>query len=114
MGSKPSSIPNIGVDDTQCKKSLYRRYEDAKSGRNNAISDEDMIKFTGMTRTEVQKWSQHRPGVGGNRNAGDITAGPASGLGSVAASAGYGGWGTDARGDLKFPPKGQHGQDSRE
>lgn len=87
------------------KRSWYRRYQDAKSGRSNQISNEDMKKYTGMTKEQIVDWSQDRPGVGGNRNAGDITIGPTSGLGGTAAAGGRGGWGMDARGDLKFPPQ---------
>ncbi|KAF3769529.1 hypothetical protein M406DRAFT_234768, partial [Cryphonectria parasitica EP155] len=87
------------------KKSLYRRYVDAKRGNNKTISDEDLKKYTGMTREELGEWSTDRPGVGGHRNAGDITAGPVTGFGGMAATNGFGGWGPDARGDLKFPPK---------
>lgn len=111
MGSKPSSVSNNGGDDGQPKKSLYRRYEDAKSGRNKQISDDDLEKHTGMTRDELQKWAQSRPGVGGNRFAGDITAGHMSGLGGAAACEGLGGWGMGARGDLKFPPNRQTSQE---
>ncbi|ROV92264.1 hypothetical protein VSDG_07277 [Cytospora chrysosperma] len=101
MGSKPSAqVP----DSTPPKKSLYRRYEDAKSGRDKTISDEDMQKYVGMTPDELAKWSQGRPGVAGHQNAGSITAGPATGLGGLGTGSGYGGWGPDARGDLKFPP----------
>ncbi|KUI56238.1 hypothetical protein VP1G_03650 [Cytospora mali] len=101
MGSKPSTT----ASDSAPKKSLYRRYEDAKNGRNKTISEEDMQKYVGMTPDELSKWSQDRPGVAGNQNAGSITAGPASGLGGYNAGSGYGGWGPDANGKLKFPPQ---------
>lgn len=111
MGSKPSSqVPDIGPTP---KKSLYRRYEDAKSGRNNTISEEDMQKYVGMTPDELSKWAQDRPGVAGYQNAGSITAGPATGFGGVAAGGGYGGWGPDADGPLKFPPQKQQKPDEK-
>lgn len=102
MGSQISSQIPDPADPTP-KKSLYRRYEDAKSGRSNSISEEDMQKYVGMTAEELSKWSQDRAGVAGNQNAGSITAGPATGFGGVAAGGGYGGWGPGANGALKFP-----------
>ncbi|KAG7286410.1 hypothetical protein NEMBOFW57_008720 [Staphylotrichum longicolle] len=89
------------------KKSLYQRYVDAKRGRNVQISEEDMLKYTGKTKAELQDWAKDRPGVAGNQAAGTLAMGPASGLGGAAASEGFGGWGPDAAGKLKFPPKPQ-------
>lgn len=110
MGSKPSSPANTSGPEAAAQqqapqKSLYRRYADAKSGRNTSLSDEDVKKYTGMTRGELRRWAETRPGVAGNQAAGKIDAGPASGLGGLAAASGYGGWGTDAAGKLKFPPR---------
>lgn len=104
MGSKPSSLAKSGNDNSspEPKKSLYRRYEDAKRG---PLSDDDIKKYTGMSKDQISDWSKDRPGVAGNRNAGDITVGPASGFGGVAAGEGYGGWGPGANGKLKFPPE---------
>lgn len=99
MGSKPSAPEH---ESTQ-RKSLYRRYEDAKSGRNKPISDDDIQKHTGLTRDELSTRSHDQPGVAGNQNAGSITAGPVTGLGGLDTAAGYGGWGPDAKGDLKHP-----------
>lgn len=110
MSTKPSSNTAPGTTAAETKKSWYRRYQDAKSGRSNQISDEDMKKYTGMTKEELCQWSEDRPGVGGNRNAGDITAGPATGFGGLAAGSGYGGWGMGARGDLKFPVQKKEGK----
>lgn len=102
MGSKPSSAA----------KHQEEGRDSAKSGRNGngngdgAVSDEDLKKYTGMTREQLREWSGGaRPGVGPNRGAGDITAGPVSGLGGTAAAFGYGGWGPGAgsQGKLKFP-----------
>lgn len=107
MGSKPSS--QATEPDSPPKKSLYRRYEDAKSGRNKPISADDMQRHTGMTPEELSKWSQNREGVAGYQNAGSITAGPATGLGGLAAGSGYGGWGPGASSSLKSPPKEQQG-----
>lgn len=87
------------------KKSLYQRFVDAKTGRNVHISDEDMRKYTGMTRAELREWSQDRPGVAGNQPAGKLAMGPVSGLGGLATAEGYGGWGPGAGGKLKFPPR---------
>ncbi|KAK1641114.1 hypothetical protein BDP81DRAFT_418084 [Colletotrichum phormii] len=57
-----------------------------------------------MSKDTLTGWAADRPGVGGNRAAGSITAGNASGLGGMMAGSGYGGWGTDANGTPKFPP----------
>lgn len=103
MGSKSSSVSSEGGDQ-QPKKSLYRRYEDAKSGRNNQISDEDMKKYTGKTRDELNEWAKTAPDVAGNQMAGKIDNGPATGLGGAAAAGGYGGWGFEAGARAKYPP----------
>ncbi len=66
------------------KKSLYQRFVDATTGRNVQISDEDMVKYTGMTRAELHTWSKDRPGVAGNQPAGKLAMGPATGLGGGA------------------------------
>ncbi len=87
------------------KKSLYQRFVDLKTGRNIQISDEDMVKYTGKTKAELQVWSKDRPGVAGNQPAGKLAIGPATGLSGYETSSGYGGWGPSAEGKLKFPPK---------
>lgn len=87
------------------KKSLYRRFKDSRNAPFTQITDEDLKKYTGMTKSEIGEWAKDRPHVGGNKAAGDITNGPASGLGGAAAGGGFGGWGLGARGDLKFPPQ---------
>lgn len=110
MGAKQSTASASSHEESKTKRSLYRRYEDAKSGRDKPMSDEDLKKYTGMTKDELGEWSKDRPGVGPHKNAGDITTGPVSGFGGVAAAGGYGGWGPDARGDLKFPPQKQQGK----
>ena len=86
------------------KKSLYQRYQDAKSGRNTKLSDDELLKYTGKTKAEINDWAKTQPGVAGNRAAGTQAMGPASGLGGIESAQGYGGWGTDAKGTLKFPP----------
>lgn len=48
LGQQGQSTPKL-------KKSLYQRYVDAKTGRNVQISDEDMVKYTGMTKAELQE-----------------------------------------------------------
>lgn len=112
MSPTPSSDATPSTSDAtpstagaERKKSLYRRFKDARSAPFNKITDEDLKKYTGMTKAELGEWSKDRPGVGGNKCAGDITNGPASGLGGSAAAGGFGGWGPGARGDLKFPPQ---------
>lgn len=105
MSTEQSSDPASNNVGTQPKKSWYRRYQDAKSGRNNPISDEELKKYTGKSREELSDWSKDRAHVGGNRNAGSITVGPASGWGGMSAAGGFGGWGFGAKGDLKYPPE---------
>jgi hypothetical protein len=87
------------------KKSFYRRYQDSKASRSDRISEEDMLKYTGKTKTEINDWSKDTPGVAGNRAAGTLAMGATSGLGGVAAGDGYGGWGPDSHGPLKYPPR---------
>ncbi|KAG8166179.1 hypothetical protein KVR01_004731 [Diaporthe batatas] len=91
------------------KRSLYQRYKDAKTGRNKPpVSDEELKKYTGMTRGELSDWARDRPHVAGNQLAGSITVGPVSGFGGMAAGEGFGGWGPGAAAEMKFPPqKGQ-------
>ena len=69
------------------KKSLYQRYDDARLGRNNKISDEDLEKYTGKSRVELEKWAETTPGVGKNQVS--ITAASKAGIaGDLAAGAG--------------------------
>lgn len=111
MGSKSSFTSTASVVETKSpaaapKKSLYQRYQDAKTGRNKPpVSDADLKKYTGMTRDEINDWARDRPHVAGNRLAGSIDVGPASGLGGTAAGEGFGGWGPGASSELKFPPQ---------
>lgn len=106
MGSSQSANKSDSGEET--KKSLYRKYQDKKGPK--AINDDDILKYTGKTRGEINTWAETQPGVGKNQLAGKIAAGPASGLGGAAAAGGYGGWGPSAepqganRG-MKFPPK---------
>ncbi|KAG7288523.1 hypothetical protein NEMBOFW57_004876 [Staphylotrichum longicolle] len=102
---KPDQALNDVQSTTKPKKSLYQRYMDAKTGRNVQISDEDMVKYTGMTKAEMQEWAKDRPGVAGNQPAGKLAMGSATGFGGYETSKGYGGWGPGAEGELKFPPK---------
>ncbi|AEO67626.1 uncharacterized protein THITE_2033989, partial [Thermothielavioides terrestris NRRL 8126] len=86
-------------------KSLYQRFVDAKTHRNVQISEEDLKKYTGMSKAQLTDWAKDRPGVAGNRAAGGVAIGQASGIGGYEAAHGLGGWGPDAAGKLKFPPK---------
>ncbi|KAJ9149354.1 hypothetical protein NKR23_g4364 [Pleurostoma richardsiae] len=93
------------------KKSLYRRYQDAKTGRNNTMSDDDLKKYTGMDRAQLEDWAKDRPNVGGNQSAGSITAGGTSGLGGMAGvGEGLYGWGLGANAPLKYPPVKKEGK----
>lgn len=78
--------------------------------RKPPLSDEDIKKYTGKSRDELNAWAEHQPGVGKNQLAGKLALGSAPGLGGVATGAGYGGWGPGAEPNgpdrgMKFPPK---------
>jgi hypothetical protein len=89
------------------KPTLYQRWQEKK--RSKPISDGDLMKYLGVTRTELMSWADQRPGVGKNQLAGKISQGSASGFGGMATAHGFGGWGHGAepagkdRG-MKFPP----------
>ncbi|TWU72174.1 hypothetical protein ED733_000585 [Metarhizium rileyi] len=90
------------------KKSLYQKYQDKKGPR--PISDEDILRYTGKSRDELNSWADGQPGVGRNQLAGKLAMGNASGLGGVATAAGFGGWGPGAESQgpnrgMKFPPR---------
>jgi hypothetical protein len=65
--------------------------KDAKT----TYSDEDLEKYTGMTRTQLDKFAANTPGVAGNQKAGDATAAGTYDGGSST---------FDISSDLKFPP----------
>ncbi|KAF4450250.1 hypothetical protein F53441_6532 [Fusarium austroafricanum] len=105
-----SSSPEENKD----KKTLYERFQAGK--KPVPISDEDILKYTGKTRDELNTWADNQPGVGKNQLAGTVTVGPVSGFGGVAMGEGLGGWGpsavpTDANRGMKFPP---HKPESKE
>lgn len=83
------------------KKSLYQRLADSKRGE---ISEADVAKYTGMSKTQLKNWAQDRPGVAGNQAVGVITAGAPSGLGGQHAADGFGGWGADSNSAPKHAP----------
>ncbi|KAH0489562.1 hypothetical protein TgHK011_009985 [Trichoderma gracile] len=85
------------------KKSLYRRYEDKKRGP--GPTDEDILKYTGKTRDQLNAWAETQPGVGKNQAAGKISVGPASGFAGAGAAQGLGGWGAEGTRKMKFPPE---------
>ncbi|KAK4445416.1 hypothetical protein QBC34DRAFT_441651 [Podospora aff. communis PSN243] len=84
------------------KKSLYQRFHDSKRGE---ISPEDVLKYTGKTKEQINEWAKNEPGVAGNQAAGKLSMGGTSGLGGMSAAEGYGGWGPNSNAPLKFPPK---------
>ncbi|RCI12627.1 hypothetical protein L249_0739 [Ophiocordyceps polyrhachis-furcata BCC 54312] len=83
--------------------SLHRKTQHQEQN----ITDDDIKKYTGKTRAELNAWADSQPGIGKNQLAGKMAMGPASGVG---AGMGCGGWGPGAepsgadRG-MKFPPK---------
>lgn len=113
QNTQPQSTPSTTSSTTappnpesQTKKSWYKRYEDAKTGRNVQISDEDLKKYTGKSKAEIDQWAKDRPGVGVNQLAGKLTVGGATGLGGLETANGFGGWGPSAGDDkMKFPPQ---------
>ncbi|EGR45293.1 uncharacterized protein TRIREDRAFT_43129, partial [Trichoderma reesei QM6a] len=90
-------------NNTDKKKSLYRRYEDKKRGP--GPTDEDILKYTGKTRDQLNAWAETQPGVGKNQAAGKISVGPASGFAGAGAAQGLGGWGAEGTRKMKFPPE---------
>lgn len=59
----PSAILEI-----QRSKSWWERYQESKKGP--GLSDEDYVKFFGMTREEFIEKMKDKPGVGGKQKAG--------------------------------------------
>jgi hypothetical protein len=55
----------------------YKEFSDAKSGRNNQISDEDMQKYTGKTKDEITDMVKEGKGVGRGQQANAV--GPGTG-----------------------------------
>ncbi|KAL7948748.1 hypothetical protein V8C42DRAFT_341793 [Trichoderma barbatum] len=102
--SAPDSAPD-STDGHEGKKSLYRRYEDKKRGP--GVTDEDIVKYTGKTRDELNAWAENEPGVGKNQAAGKLAVGAASGFVGAGAAGGVGGWGVEGTRKMKFPPKQQ-------
>ncbi|KAK1595441.1 uncharacterized protein LY79DRAFT_510666 [Colletotrichum navitas] len=47
------------------KKSLFQRLQSKKSGE---ISEDDLLKYTGMTKNGLAEWAKDRPGVGKNKH----------------------------------------------
>ncbi|KAM0261423.1 hypothetical protein ACHAQJ_002276 [Trichoderma viride] len=101
MGNSNSSPES--TDNNTDKKSLYRRYEDKKRGP--GVTDEDILKYTGKTRNQLNTWAETQPGVAGNQPAGKLTIGAASGAAGEAAAGGLGGWGSNGTRKMKFPPQ---------
>ena len=74
---------------------LDKLFSKNKNAGKSAISDEDMLKYTGKTKAEVVEWAKDRPDVAGNQSCATVGAGPAGGGGLT-------GWGPIAK--AKFPP----------
>jgi hypothetical protein len=100
--SSPGSNDNNDANDNKDKKSFYRRYEDKKRGP--GVTAEDILKYTGKTREELNTWAATQPGVAGNQPAGKLAVG-AAGLAGEGAGFGVGGWGTEGTRKMKFPPQ---------
>ena len=85
FGSKGKDAKQT-VDEPKEKKGLYARFTDARMGRDKVISDEDLKKYTGKTRSELDEWSKTAPDVAGNRVSGTVTG---QGPGGATAPTGY-------------------------
>lgn len=101
MGNSNSSPDS--TDNATGKKSLYQRYEDKKRGP--GVTDEDILKYTGKTRDQLNAWAETAPGVAGNQPAGKLAIGAASGFAGEGAAGGLGGWGVEGTRKMKFPPQ---------
>ncbi|KAK5945981.1 hypothetical protein PMZ80_000120 [Knufia obscura] len=95
---KSPSTTTTTNEDKPRKKSFYQKYQDLKRGPGvSSMSDEDLKKYTGKTREELDDWSKTTPGVAGGQAAGSLTAGGTSGIGMAGgAGEGLGGWGFEA------------------
>ncbi|KAH7036012.1 uncharacterized protein B0I36DRAFT_319527 [Microdochium trichocladiopsis] len=59
----------------------YRAYKDARSGRSAKFSDDDIEKYTGKSRVDLDKWAVTTEGVGRWQPASSMMAGGTVGLG---------------------------------
>lgn len=50
----------------------YSKYHAAKTGKNVVLSDEELKKYTGKDRKELNEWAEGRKGLGQNQSAGRI------------------------------------------
>ena len=93
-----SSAPNPSAEDKPRKKSFYEKYQDLRRGPGtSALSDDELKKYTGKTREELDAYAQTAPGVAGGQAAGSLTAGGTSGFGMAGGTGeGLGGWGLEA------------------
>ncbi len=67
--------PNPDVDDQNPDKKswLGQKYSSFQTAKNGpGVSDEDVKKYTGKDRDELNEWARDRPGVGGNQGAGRV------------------------------------------
>ncbi|KAK2027806.1 hypothetical protein LX32DRAFT_640533 [Colletotrichum zoysiae] len=55
---------NTAAAQKEKKKSLYQRLQTKKRGE---ISEEELLKYTGMTKDGLAEWAKDRPGVGKNK-----------------------------------------------
>ncbi|KAJ9137198.1 hypothetical protein NKR19_g8293 [Coniochaeta hoffmannii] len=75
-----------------------------KLRRNKEIPEDEVKKYTGMSKEQLNEWSKDRPDVAGNQLAGKINMGTAGGQG-IPNSFSYTGRGDSAAAELKFPPE---------
>ncbi|KAB5522055.1 hypothetical protein GE09DRAFT_1154966 [Coniochaeta sp. 2T2.1] len=81
-----------------------------KLQRNQDIPEDEVKKYTGMNKSQLNEWSKDRPDVGGNQLAGKINMGTAGGMG-IPNSFSYTGRGDSAADEMKFPPEKKAGKD---
>jgi hypothetical protein len=56
-------------------KDRFGSTKDTAAKKQTTYSDEDLEKYTGMSRTQLDKFAANTPGVAGNQKAGDSNAG---------------------------------------
>ncbi|KEF63846.1 uncharacterized protein A1O9_01824 [Exophiala aquamarina CBS 119918] len=72
----PSSSVATSEDGEERKKSWlgekYSKYHAAKTGKDVVLSDEELKKYTGKDRKELNEWAEGRKGVGENQVVGRV------------------------------------------
>jgi hypothetical protein len=83
---------------------MFDKLKEKLQRNNKDISEDDLKKYTGMNKDQLNEWSKDRPDVAGNQLAGKINMGTAGG-GGIPNSFSYTGRGDSAAAEMKFPPE---------